>query len=268
MKALIVGGSSGIGKAMATEVLKEHGAVVIAARRADVLAAASKDLMKDAGNDPSRVRSTVLDVSDAASVTRGVGEAWAALGGLDLVVVSSGMVYPRPFLETSSDIFAQTIATNLIGVANVARSVLPKLLDQKKGHLCLINSLAGVMGLYGYTSYSASKYGVVGFAECLRQELIGTGVSLSVVFPGDTDTPMLEAENKLKTAQTRAAAGSVKVLSPEAVAQAAMKGIASGKFQIVPGGDAKFAHWMAAHMPGTLRRVLDSAVKKVNAQAR
>ena len=132
------------------------------------------------------------------------------------------------------------------GTVHVTRALLPAMIERGTGQIAIVSSLAGVIGIYGYTAYSASKFALVGFAECLRQDLLAHGIGVSLVFPPDTDTPQLTEENRIKPDQTRAIAGNVKVLSADYVARTTLIGLGKGRHQIIPGWGSK----LAASWPG------------------
>ncbi len=100
------------------------------------------------------------------------------------------------------------------------------------------------------------------FTEVLRQELRGRGIAVSVLLPPDTDTPQLAEENREKPAATRALAGNVPVLAPEAVADALLEGLASGRAVIVPGWRARATLWAARLAPGLVRRIIDREIAR------
>jgi 3-dehydrosphinganine reductase len=148
----------------------------------------------------------------------------------------------------------------------VTRALLPYLLAQRSGWIANVASAAGFIGIYGYTAYSASKFAVAGFSECLRQELRPHGIGVTVVFPADTDTPQLEEENRIKPDETRAIAGTVRPGTPEAVARALLAGVAAGRFRVVPGFMNRVT-WVATRfVPGFVRWLTDGDV--VRAQRR
>ena len=110
-------------------------------------------------------------------------------------------------------------------------------------------SVLGFMGIYGYTAYAASKFAITGFVDCLRQEMLPHNVTVSVLFPPDTDTPQFHEENRIKPPETKAIAGNIKVMSPDAVAGALLEGIEKQQYHIVPGISSKFTYFMYRHFP-------------------
>jgi len=113
------------------------------------------------------------------------------------------------------------------------KAALPAM--QPNSHIVLVSSGAGLIGVYGYSAYSLSKFAVRGLAESLRGELKGLGVGISIIYPPDTDTPQLAEENKTKPPATKLITATAKVWSAEAVAKEIVKGIEKKPFAIAPG---------------------------------
>jgi 3-dehydrosphinganine reductase len=122
--------------------------------------------------------------------------------------------------------------------------------------------MAGVIGIYGYTAYSASKFALCGFSQCLRAEMWPHGIRVSVCLPPDTDTPQLAFENQYKPAETKAIAGNVKTLPAPVVAEAMLAGMAANSFEIVPGFDGWTSALAQRLVPGVVRMVCDSSQRK------
>jgi 3-dehydrosphinganine reductase len=123
----------------------------------------------------------------------------------------------------------------------------------RRGRIVLVSSGAGLIGLYGYSAYAPSKFAVRGFGEALRQELKPEGISVSVVFPPDTDTPQLREEMRVRPEITSKIAGGAKVKSAEEIAQAIWDGAKRGRFAIAPG----FEMTMLARFAGMLSPILN-----------
>ena len=261
-KVFITGGSSGIGKSTAI-MLAAYGAdVYIAARGLDRLDEALEEL-KAAGTGGDQILGrVVLDVADRDHVVKVTAQVLGELGGIDVLINNAGIAHPSRVLETPDDVFDSMMRVNYFGMVNVTRAFLPAFHAQKHGNICNVGSILGFMGIYGYTAYAASKYAITGFSDCLRQELIDYNVKISVLFPPDTDTPQFHQENEIKPPETKAISGEIKVMTPEAVADVMLKGIARGKYHIVPGAMSRFTYWMYRHMPGVVRWVIDGDLKK------
>ena len=261
-KVYITGGSSGIGLAAAKLVARAGGHVSISARGEERLQAALAEIKAAAVRPDQRFGYVAHDVSDAAQCEAAVPQVLAQLGGLDVVIANAGVAHPGRILETPAEVFEKMMRINYFGTVHTTRAFLPQLYAQKRGHIGIVSSLLGFMGIYGYTAYAASKFAQVGFAEALRQELIDYNVKLSILYPPDTDTPQFAAENEIKPGETKAISGEVKVMSAEDVATALLLGIARGKYHIVPGAMSKFTRFMHRHAPWVVKMVVDGELKK------
>jgi 3-dehydrosphinganine reductase len=261
-RVIVTGGSSGIGRATA-EALAEWGShVAIVARECERLERASGEIRARRASIEQRVEPLQADVARREDVERAISLGVERLGGVDILVNNAGVAHCARFEETSDAQFERMMEVNYRGVVNVTRTVLPHLKAQGRGHIANVSSVAGFLGIYGYTAYAASKFAVVGFSEALRQELLPYGIAVSVLFPPDTDTPQLTEENRTKPPETRAIVGRVRVMAPEAVARALLEGIASGRHRIVPGIEARLTHSVARHFPGVMRRLIDRALPR------
>ncbi|MGC4119530.1 MAG: SDR family oxidoreductase [Myxococcales bacterium] len=260
-RAYITGGSSGIGLATAKLMLKHGASVAISARGKERLATAEAELKKLAGPE-QKVLALSCDVSDSKDCQKVAQEVLAGLGGIDIVVANAGISHPSRILETSDEVFEKVMRINYFGTVYAIRAFLPHLFAQRRGHIAITSSSLGFMGIYGYTAYAASKFAQIGFAECLRQECLDKGISMTILYPFDTETPQLAEENKIKPAETKAIAGEVKSVPAEVVAEEFVKGIACKQLHVVPGAMGKLT-WMAKRVaPSLVNWVIDDALKK------
>ncbi len=259
---VVTGGSSGIGLAFARLVLGEGAKVVLVARRQEVLAEAKGSLARS--RSAGDVDTLALDVSAAKDVEEKLG-ALVKDRPVDVLVNNAGVVLPGRFLELPADEFRKMIDVNYLGAVHACRAVLPGMVARHAGHVLNVSSLAGVIGIYGYTAYAASKFALAGFSQALRAEMWPHGVGVSVCFPPDTDTPQLAFENQYKPSETRAIAGNVKTLSADQVADAMARGIERGQFEIFPDVGSRFSALAQGLVPGVVRWVCDDAQKKARA---
>jgi 3-dehydrosphinganine reductase len=145
------------------------------------------------------------------------------------------MVHPGHFSDLPVEVFERTMSVNYFGTLYAVRAVLPSMREQRSGHIVLISSGAALLGIYGYTAYSASKFAMRGLAESLRAELRPLHIAVSIAYPPDTDTPQLAEENRLKPHATRQITSGGGLMQAEAVAQAIVRGIERRAFIIAPG---------------------------------
>lgn len=236
--SLITGGSSGIGLALAKKLAAQGANIWLVARDRARLEAACEEVSAARKADSQNVTAIAADVSDEAAITSALEPVIQAEGAPDLVVNSAGITQPGHFIEQDMDIFRSMMEVNYFGTLHVIKAVLPGMTERGSGHIVNISSIAGFMGVYGYSAYGASKFAVRGLSDSLHYELADKGIRVSVVFPPDTQTPQLEYETPFKPPVLVEIEKSDKVLSAEQVADAILKGVARGKHVITPGSDS------------------------------
>lgn len=181
--AWITGASSGIGRALALRLAGEEVEVVASARRAEELAS----LAAEAG---AGILPLPLDVTDAVAAAAAAGEAEERAGPIDLVVLCAGLWRPFDGGGWSAQAWRASMEVNYLGATNVLAAMLPRMTARGRGHVALVGSVAGYRGLPKALYYGPTKAAMANLAECLRLELDGTGVSVSLVSPGFVATPM------------------------------------------------------------------------------
>ena len=233
--AIITGGSSGIGKATAKLLASKGAKVSIIARIESTLAEAKAEIEAARSASDREVIAITADVSDRQQTEAAIQEAIAQNGPVDFLITSAGIAHPGYFDELPIEIFEQTMAINYFGTLYAIRAVVPQMQQRKKGHLVLVSSGAGLIGIYGYTPYSPTKFALRGLAESLRGEMKVYGIDVSIVYPPDTDTPQLVAESKTKPEETKQITATADMWSAEGVAQEIVQGIEKKAFAIAPG---------------------------------
>jgi short-subunit dehydrogenase len=188
-RALITGASRGIGRALA-EALAARGAVLGLAARS------TGDLEALAARLPGEHHVLECDVADAASVQAAVDRFAAATGGLDLLVANAGITHYEPFRDQSLQDARAMTDVNWNGTLYTVHAGLPHLLDGGRGHIVVVSSGAGLRSFPGAAVYGATKAAQRMFAEALRHELSETGVSLTVVYPGEIATALHDHEKE------------------------------------------------------------------------
>jgi 3-dehydrosphinganine reductase len=166
------------------------------------------------------------------------------------LINSAGYCYPEFFGEIPPEEIRGMVETNLLGPLFIARAFMKPLISQGHGQIVNIASMATFFSFVGIPAYSGSKAGLLAFSRGLKNEFARTGVSVSVVFPPDTQTPGFDRENATKPLITQKLSANGGVLSPDLVAEVILKGVAARRFQIVPGWGNWLLSSMGQHLPG------------------
>ena len=258
----LLGGSAGIGLS-AAKLFAARGANVLLLARGDArLRLAADEVTEAKAAGTQRVEWRTLDVSKHDEVRAIMAKAVTEFGRPDVVVNCAGRAYPRRFGDVTYEQFDETMKINLYGAWNTCAALVPVMCGHG-GHIVNVSSIVGFVGVYGYTDYAASKFGLVGFSEALRSEVKSHGIVVSVLCPPDTDTPGFEEENRTKPDETKAISASAKVMRPDAVARAMISGMEKGRFLIVPGVDGRLAHLAKRLVPGLVEHLMDRKIRSV-----
>ncbi|WP_018234881.1 SDR family oxidoreductase [Ensifer sp. BR816] len=229
---IITGGSSGIGLALASLYVGRGARLSLVARSRDLLEAAAQTLVVKYGAGAGDIHIETADVASEEDIGSAIGRCVVALGPCDILVTSAGVVEPASFLDASSAAFRRQMDTNFSGTVNAVRAVYPAMVRRRSGHIVMISSGSGLIGIYGYTAYCASKFALRGFAEALRSEARCHDVGVSVSFPPDTETPQLEREIAERPPEASVVMGVVRPWTAEAVARKIIDGVERKRFEI------------------------------------
>jgi short-subunit dehydrogenase len=261
----ITGGSSGIGLASAKKFAALGANTIIFSRNQDQLEKAGKEITNVKKDSSVRVEYMPLDVSDNAMTATVMEMAVKKIGPPDILINCAGRAIPNHFEDITYEQFEGTLKVNLFGIRNTIAALLPHM-KKSGGHIINVSSIAGFTGVFGYTDYAASKFGIIGFSESLRSELKKYHILISVLCPPDTDTPGLEAENATKPDETRAIAENGGLLSPDYVAEVMINGIGKNRFIIIPGFMGKVTYLAKRFLPGIVEVIMDWDIKKVQSR--
>jgi len=184
--ALVTGASSGIGEATALALAEEGAIVAISARRADRL----QDLVKRITDKGGKAFPIVGDVVEEAQANEIVQKAYKELGRLDILVNNAGVMLLGQIDGANTEDWRRMINTNVLGLLYVTHAALPIMKGQNSGHIVNISSVAGRTARAGSGVYNASKWGVVGFSEALRQEVLKNKIRVTIIEPGIVATEL------------------------------------------------------------------------------
>ncbi|HEV2671175.1 MAG TPA: SDR family oxidoreductase [Gemmatimonadales bacterium] len=180
--ALVTGASRGIGLAVANALQASGGGMHVVR-----LARSLRDATAERRTD------IACDVTDPTHVERAVNRVEQELGVPDVIVNNAGVFFIKPLAETTYADFTRTLATNLTAAFLIARALVPKMVQRGSGHLVTIGSISDYIGFSGSTAYAASKFGLRGMHEVIRQETAKSGVRTTLISPGPVDTDIWDA---------------------------------------------------------------------------
>jgi 3-oxoacyl-[acyl-carrier protein] reductase len=216
-KAIVTGGSLGIGAAIARELARQGASVAINYRKHDTEA---KQVVADIEAAGSKGLAVKADVASFADAQRVVDEVCEKFGGLDILVNNAGINRDGVIWKMTEEQWDRVIAVNLKGYFNFARAVTPMFREQQAGKIVNITSINGLRGKFGQTNYSASKAGIIGLTKAMAKELGRYSVNVNAVAPGLIETEMLRENPAREKVEEMALAEIVlgRVGQPEEVA--------------------------------------------------
>lgn len=180
--ALITGGGTGIGLAMAKALADQGAEVTITGRRQEVLEEVATD-----GLHP-----LAMDVRDEADVIAKIDAATAARGPIQICVPNAGIAEGKALHKMSMEFWRNMMATNLDGAFLTIRESMKSMRQTDWGRVVTVSSIAGLRGLQGASCYSASKHGLIGLTRSLSEDYLGTPYTFNALCPGYVDTPIID----------------------------------------------------------------------------
>jgi 3-dehydrosphinganine reductase len=257
-RIVITGGSSGLGLALAKELAAKGATITIIARNKDKLETAKAEITGKGGT----AHAFSSDVSSIDAITETFKKIAAEIGPPDILINSAGILREGYFDQLSVEIFREVIETNYFGVLNTIKAALPFII-KSKGRIVNIASVAGLMGVFGYTPYCSSKFALVGLTEALRYEMKPLGVKVHLVCPSEFVSAMTLNLNDTRTPENKTHTLTIPEYDVDTMVKDTIKGIEKEKFMIVPGMLCKLTIWSARHYPVITRLVCDFKIGRV-----
>ena len=258
----ITGGSKGIGLSVAKAFAGLGSNVVIFARSEGPLQTAVAEIKESQISERQVIDYASVDVIDDEICASVMKEAVANYGVCDILICCPGGAQPEYFESISASDFDFTMKLNLYSTRNTIAALLPFMKEAGGGHIVTLSSIAGFLGVFGYTDYCAAKFALIGFSEALKAEMKQYNIKVSVLCPPDTDTPGFENENQTKPEETKAISENAKLMSAEDVAKGLIKGIKKNRFLIIPGFEGKLVYYLKRFFPWVVEMIMDMTIKK------
>lgn len=252
----ITGGSSGIGYAIAEEVLSKGARVVLFARDKKKLTAAQRALSHNETERAERIGIFPLDVSDPKNTMKTIPLAVKKFGVPSILINCAGIAASVPFESSGYELFKSMLEINVLGTRNMNYSVIP-FMKQNGGTIVNVASLAGLIGVYGYSAYGASKFAIIGMSETMRLEFKSQGIRVKVVCPPEVDTPMVREESKTILPVAKRLKVLAGVMTAEEAARYIVRKIPGSSFLIIPGVMARISYSLTRHFPRFSRWTVD-----------
>lgn len=189
---IITGAASGIGRALAQRLARRGDHLVLLDVNAEGLTLVASELVGIASAQGGSLRSHVVDVRDAEAVSSAVAHTWDEFGRIDVMVNNAGIGIGGAAEEMTAAHWQRVFDVNISGVMHGVAAAYPRMVAAGSGHIVNIASLAGLVPSPFLAAYAASKHAVVGMSVSLAAESAGTGVAITCVCPGFTDTAILD----------------------------------------------------------------------------
>jgi NAD(P)-dependent dehydrogenase (short-subunit alcohol dehydrogenase family) len=184
----VTGASRGLGLEIVRHALDAGDQVIAAART-------PQSIPREPSGQDNRLFPIALDVTDAAAIETAVRDVAHQFGRIDVLINNAGYGQLGAFEEIPRKMLAQQFATNVFGVFDVTRAILPIMRAQRSGHIITISSIAGITGFEGSSVYCATKHAVSGWSEALAREIEPFGIKVTCVYPGRFRTDFLDASS-------------------------------------------------------------------------
>ena len=244
--ALLTGASRGIGRAIALELARHQiKRLLIIARDPHRLAKVAEEIAQI--NSEVEVIVLPLDLTQPIAVNITIAKAWRDYGPIELLINCAGVAYQTPFLKSQLSQVQEEISLNFMGMYTITRLVARRMATYNKGTIVNVSSLMGKIAAPTMSTYSATKFAILGFTQALRGELAPYNIKVVALLPTLTDTDMSRSLKLFR---------GVMPVTAEKVAQALISGLHKGKSEIVVGWQSYMALWCQRFAPWLLDKIL------------
>lgn len=254
----LLGASEGIGLSIAKLFVSYGAQVLIASRSEKKLEKAIQELEPLRQSPDQIIEAQSIDLTNTENTSQALTDWLKKYGTPDYLIINAGFGKPGFMTDLEVKDYEDMVNLNYLGAVRAIKPLLPAMIKAQKGHIVLTSSIAGFVGLFGYTGYCPTKYAQIGFAEALKAEIKQDNIKVSVLCPPNTDTPGFAIENQFKPDEVLKTEEKIKSLTPDEVAISFMKQLHKGKFFIIPTFDGKLALYLKRFFPS----ILNLAVKR------
>jgi short-subunit dehydrogenase len=238
-RILLTGATGGLGHAIARALHARGAHLILTGRRAEVL----EGLVAELGD---RAEAHALDLNDGGSVRGFCAEA----GAVDVLVANAGLPGTGRLDEYAPDQIDRVLDVNLRAPVHMTHALLPAMLERDRGHLVFISSMSGKVATARSSLYNGTKFGLRGFAYAVREDLRGTGVGVTTVFPGFISDAGMWADSGLDLPR------GIRTKTPEDVADAVIKGIERDRAEIdVAPLTVRLGGWLSGPLPNAVAAI-------------
>lgn len=259
--AIVTGGASGIGRALAHALAKQGADVVVADIQIDLAKTVAAEIC-DSGGKASAYK---LDVTDSDAVESFVLAVGTERGRLDYMFNNAGIAIIGEFRDFSTADWKNILNVNVVGVFAGTAAAYSVMIRQGYGHIVNTASVSGLIPSPGFAAYCASKHAVVGLSTSLRAEAAEYGVKVSAACPGFIHTPMFDSKLVGIPKESGITSQALKVaISPERCAASILKGVEENKAIIPVTMHAKVAWRLNRYFPGLMQRLSRQMAKRLH----
>jgi 3-oxoacyl-[acyl-carrier protein] reductase len=248
--ALVTGASRGIGRAIALELARNGVQRLLLVARDRVKLAEVAAEVRALGVEAVPL---AIDLTQPTAVQIAIAQAWRDRGPIHLLVNCAGVAHQTPFLQSKLPQVRDEIALNFMGMYAITRLVARRMANRNEGTIVNVSSLMGKIAAPTMSTYSATKFAILGFTQALRGELAKYNISVVALLPTLTDTDMAKGLKLFR---------GVMPVTPEKVAQALVKGLNKGSSEILVGWQSHLAVWCQRLAPWLLDKILQMAAPK------
>lgn len=253
--AVVTGASSGIGLELARQLLERGHDVLVCAEDAELDTAA--DQLRAGADGAATVQPVRADLTTADGVETLVSAVTGAGRPLDVLALNAGVANAGPFLETPIEGDLEVIDLNVTAVVRLAKALVPRMVERGEGRVLITASSAATQPGPWYATYAASKSFVLSFAEAIRHELKNTGVSVTALMPGPTDTEFFDRAGMEGTAVDKGPKD-----DPAKVATAGLDALFAGRDKVMASAKATAQAASAAVLPDKANAAMHGAMTK------